>query len=165
MARGAGRKNGVGRVPDGCRTGARRCEQDYKLMVLDSVGCWMVLDSVGCWMVLHGCQTWCQMLIGAGWCRMVPDANWFCMVPDTVLDGARRKKGAGQRKREQKNNIFAYSVLNNGPILINFFLFESSWSPPSNGGMQYYVVSTARARAGAQTRTGAQTWAEKWAGH
>ena len=50
------------------------------------------------------------------------------MVPDEVLDGAGRKKGARQREREheQKNDIFAYKFLNNGPILINFFLFESS---------------------------------------
>ena len=37
-------------------------------------------------------------------------------------------------------HIFAHNFLNNGPILINFFLFESSWSPLLNGGMQYYVV-------------------------
>ena len=65
MARGAGRKNGVGRVP-----GQGECEQDtsmdgvdsvdYKWMVLDNVGCQMVLDSVGCWMVPDGF-------------RMVPD--------------------------------------------------------------------------------------------
>ena len=33
-------------------------------------------------------------------------------------------------------HIFAHNFLYNGLILINFFLFESSWSPLSNGGMQ-----------------------------
>ena len=45
--------------------------------------------------------------------------------------------------REQKKNIFAYNFLNNGLILINSISFESTWSPPSNGGMQSHVVPIA----------------------
>ena len=43
----------------------------------------------------------------------------------------------------QKKNIFAYNFLNNGPILINFISFESSWSLLSDGGMQSHVLPQA----------------------
>ena len=51
------------------------------------------------------------------------------------------------RKSLDSHDIFsfAYNFLNNGPIVINFISFKSSWSPLSNDGMQSHIILIARA--------------------
>ena len=55
-------------------------------------------------------------------------------VPDDPTPGA-GSSGTHQAPVRHRcwMDIFADNFLNNGPILINFFLFESSWSPLCNG--------------------------------
>ena len=66
--------------------------------------------------IQHRCRMQCRM--GAGrvpdGCRMIQHRCWII-------------------RHRCWMDIFAHNFLNNGLILINFFLFESSWSPLCNG--------------------------------
>ena len=157
----------AGWVPDGCRTqrGDQELSNKKKFVKIGPLlrKLWAKMS------IQHQCQTRCRM--GAGQVpdakrrsrafkqkkvyqnrtiiKEVMSKNVHpAPVPDGCRTGAGRvpdgcRMGAGWIIRHRCwMDIFAHNFLNNGPILINFFLFESSWSPlcthPAPSSTQHY---------------------------